>query len=224
MDLTVLVRAIQVAATILVAGAFAFQFLVVRVSREREWPASVRSETGRWLRSCVLWSGAIALLSWMLWLALVAASMSGSSLGQALRIDVLGTVLARTTFGHVWLLRFLLIVLLGLDLAWRRRRGGDGPPLGLAAALIAAALLASLAWAGHAVGTERPLRPLHLTADALHLLGAGLWLGALVPLFFVLSRARTARTQAWSAAAARATAAFSRLGLFAVATLLVSGA
>ncbi|HXD42390.1 MAG TPA: copper homeostasis membrane protein CopD [Ramlibacter sp.] len=223
MDLTVLVRAIHVAATILVAGAFAFQFFVVRGSREREWAASVDGETGSWLRSCVLWSGAIALLSWLLWLALVAASMSGSSLGQALRIDVLGTVLARTTFGHVWLLRFSLMVLLGLELAWRRR-GGDGPPLGLAAALIAAALLASLAWAGHAVGTERPLRPLHLTADALHLLGAGLWLGALVPLFFVLSRARTARTQAWSAAAARATAAFSRLGLFAVATLLVSGA
>ena len=46
----------------------------------------------------------------------------------------------------------------------------------------------TLAWAGHAVGTERSVRPFHLTADALHLLGAGLWLGALVPLLLVLGR------------------------------------
>jgi len=219
----VLVRAIHVGATVLVAGAFAFQCLIIGHSREDQWAAGVRSEAGGWLRSSALWSIALVLLSWMLWLALVAASMSASSIGQALRIDVLSAVLTRTTFGHVWVLRFSLIVLLGLVLAWGRRGKDISPALGFAGALIAASLLMSLAWAGHAVGTERPLRPLHLTADALHLLGAGLWLGALVPLFFVLNRARTRQTQAWSAAAARATTAFSTLGLFAVATLLVTG-
>ena len=219
----VLVRAIHTGATVLVAGAFAFQFLILRHSREDVWSTSVRSEIGGWLRFSARWGLAIVLLSWLLWLVLVAASMSASSFGQALRIDVLSTVLTRTTFGQVWMLRFSLMVLLGLGLVWRRRRAGDDPALGFSGALIAASLLMSLAWAGHAVGTERPLRPLHLTADALHLLGAGLWLGALVPLFFVLNRARTAQTQPWSAAAAGATAAFSALGLFAVATLLVTG-
>jgi putative copper resistance protein D len=224
MDLTVVVRAIHIGATVLVAGAFAFQFLIVRHSREDAWATSIRSELGGWLRLSAGWGVAIVLLSWLLWLSLVAASMSASSLGQALRIDVLRTVLSQTTFGYVWMLRFSLMVLLGLELLWRRRRAGDdSAALGFAGALIAASLLVSLAWAGHAVGTERSLRPLHLTADALHLLGAGLWLGALVPLFFVLNRARTAQTQAWSAAAARATTAFSTLGLFAVVTLFVTG-
>jgi len=131
--------------------------------------------------------------------------------------------LTETSFGYVWTLRLASMVFLGLVLVWYRRRSPDEPVLGVAGAMLAASLLVSLAWAGHAVGTQRPSRSLHLTADALHLLGAGLWLGALVPLLFVLNRARVQATPAWLAIAATATRRFSRLGVFAVLTLLITG-
>ena len=148
--------------------------------------------------------------------------MSGSSLAQALSAEVVRTVLTRTTFGQVWMLRLALMVLLAGELL-RRRHRADGPALGPVGASLAAGLLVTLAWAGHAVGTDRSVRPFHLAADALHLLGAGLWLGALVPLLLVLGRARMSSASAWHALAATATRRFSTLGVFAVVTLLVTG-
>jgi copper resistance protein D len=135
---------------------------------------------------------------------------------------VLRTVLAQTNFGHVWMLRFALILLLLSGLLPRARATGERPALSVVGAVAAALLLVDLAWASHAVGAEKSVRPLHLAVDALHLLGAGLWLGALVPLVFVLRRARGERAE-WMAVAATATRRFSRLGMVAVAALLLTG-
>jgi len=87
----------------------------------------------------------------------------------------------------------------------------------------AAGVLVSLAWAGHAIGTETSMRPIHVAADSLHLLGAGLWLGALAPLLFVLARARATPAREWHALAASATRRFSTLGMFAVDALAMTG-
>jgi putative copper resistance protein D len=116
-----------------------------------------------------------------------------------------------------------MMLLAGKLFVFRGRGGTDRPTLGLVGASVATGLLVTLAWAGHAVGTDQSMRPFHLTADALHLLGAGLWLGALVPLLLVLGRARTSPAQAWHALAAIATRRFSTLGVLAVVTLLVTG-
>jgi copper resistance protein D len=215
MDLIVAVRSIHIGAAVIVAGAAAFQFLV--------WPRSLQPDPvgdalTRWLRRSTGWSMAVALLTWAIWLVLIAASMSAESPGPR----VLETVLAHTNFGHVWMLRFALglVVLMGL----RARRSAAGhPALRAFSALAAVLFLVSLAWAGHAVASEGPLRALHLTADALHLLGAGLWLGALLPLCFVLHSARAAATPAWLSAASSVTGNFSSLGVVAVLTIVVSG-
>jgi len=84
-------------------------------------------------------------------------------------------------------------------------------------------MLMTLAWAGHAVGTATSVQPLHLAADAFHLLGAGPWLGALVPLPLVLARARITPAHRSHVLASEATRRFSRLGIFAVATLALTG-
>jgi putative copper resistance protein D len=224
MDVMVVARAVHIAATVLTAGAFAFQVLVAPPANDDEQAKAARMEIARWLRLAGAWGVSLALVSWLIWLALVAASMSGGTLAQALSAEVLRTVLTRTTFGQVWMLRFALVVLLAGVLFLSRRRGSTvRPALGPVGAGLAAGLLMTLAWAGHAVGTEQSMRPFHLTADALHLLGAGLWLGALVPLLFVLGRARSSPAQAWHKIAATATRRFSTLGVFAVVTLLVTG-
>jgi putative copper resistance protein D len=224
MDLMVIVRAVHLGATVLTAGAFAFRFFVLPRAQGGEGRNAVHSATSGWLVRTAGWGLAILLATWLLWLALTAASMSGESLARSLSIDLLRTVLAETTFGHVWLLRFTLAVLLGLHLLWMRRKTAAASVLGPSAALVSALLLVSLAWTGHAVGTAMPLRAVHLTADTLHLLGAGLWLGALAPLFFLLDRARTQPGNDWQAFAATATRRFSSLGIVAMATLLVTGA
>jgi mono/diheme cytochrome c family protein/uncharacterized membrane protein len=84
-------------------------------------------------------------------------------------------------------------------------------------AALAGALLASLAFAGHAAGERGMDRVVHLSADAAHLLAAGAWLGALLPLAYVLARARALET------AERATRRFSIMGIACVGVLIVTG-
>lgn len=215
MELIVAIRSLHIGAAVLVAGAFAFQFLV--------WPRcaqadGVRDALSLWLRLSAGWGMAVALVTWVIWLALIAGSMSAAPLS----LEVLKTVLARTSFGHVWILRFALGLFVLLEVLLRRSVPGNAA-LRVGGAVSAVLFLMSLAWAGHAIGSPPPLRALHLSADALHLLGAGLWLGALLPLCFVLRRARTRTGEAWLAAASAATRNFSRLGVVAVLTILVSG-
>jgi uncharacterized cupredoxin-like copper-binding protein len=63
----------------------------------------------------------------------------------------------------------------------------------------------------------------HLCADALHLLAAGAWLGALVPLVSLLWRSSRNASAPSLRVTAQATRRFSTLGIAAVAALLLSG-
>src|SRR5437879_2267410 len=161
MDVMVVARAVHMAATVVTAGAFAFEFLVLRGAYAGAQTNAARKDVERWLRLAAGWGVSLTLVSWLIWLALVAASMSGSALAQALNAEVLRTVLTRTTFGQVWMLRLALMVLLAGELL-RSRHRADGPALGPVGASLAAGLLVTLAWAGHAVGTDRSVRPFHL--------------------------------------------------------------
>jgi putative copper resistance protein D len=215
MELIVAIRSIHIGAAVFAAGAFMFQLLV--------WPRAAQDDAAvaalsRWLRVSAAWAMAAALLTWCAWLALIAGSMSAESPSP----EVLETVLTQTNFGHVWILRFALGLLILLELLVRRSAPGNSA-LGALGTVVAPLFLASLAWAGHAVGSQPPVRALHLGADACHLLGAGLWLGTLLPLCFVLHRARADTAQAWLAAASAATRNFSTVGAVAVIAILVSG-
>jgi putative copper resistance protein D len=208
------VRLVQMAAVVLVAGAFAFRLFVLPASGSRDGHAS-GTELDRWLRRSVAWGLLFALVSWAFWLALVSMEMSGG----AFSLDVAGTVLSRTTFGRLWIFRAILLLLLAMQLFYSR---APSSRLAIVGASLAAALLMSLAWAGHAVGTPPPFRALHLAADAAHLLGAGLWLGALVPLLLVW-HASTRDMPGWRSQAVLATQRFSALGVMAVMALAVTG-
>jgi len=142
--------------------------------------------------------------------------------GRAFSLDVAGTVLSRTTFGQLWILRTGVLLLLAVQLFHSYRMGGTSSRLPIAGAILAGAVLMSLAWAGHAVGTAPPLRAVHLASDAAHLLGAALWLGALVPLLLVWHAAATNDTRAWHRLAVLATHRFSALGVIAVMTLALT--
>ena len=148
--------------------------------------------------------------------------MSGMPLTAVLRGGVVGIVLTQTRFGEDWNLRAALVILLAVCLAVQGRTRKH--VAGWIGSLAAAAFIAGLAWAGHGAATEDvPFDAIHLPADILHLLAAGAWLGALLPLVILLAQARRDSSPEAVAVARAATLRFSTLGLSCVGTLLVTG-
>lgn len=148
--------------------------------------------------------------------------MSGTPLNTVLQGGVVGIVLTQTRFGEAWILRAALVVVLAVCLAVEgRTRKHVAGWIGLVASC---AFIAGLAWAGHGAATEDvPFDAIHLPADILHLLAAGAWLGALLPLVIFLTQARRDDSPEAAAVAGAATLRFSTLGLSSVGTLLVTG-
>ena len=108
---------------------------------------------------------------------------------------LVATVLFDTDFGHVWLVRLALIVLLAAALH-RPYFGAPAPPWRRVAALaLAVAFVAALAFTGHAAAGEGVEGVVHEAADVLHLVAAAAWVGALVPLAIVLAAAKDAAAQ-----------------------------
>jgi putative copper resistance protein D len=216
MQMMPVIRALHLFALAVLAGGFSFAVFVLPASAAAEPERSVLSG---WLARLRLWGTVVAVATWIAWLLAVAASMSGLPIAQAWQPSVMGVVLGQTRFGHVWLIRFALLLLMLFYLAGLRNRRlrGEASP-GPAGAVIAVAVIFSQVWAGHAAAA--PLS--HAAADAVHLAAAALWVGSLPPLLTLLARA--CREDApWRSLAARAAHGFSGMGTVAVAALAVTG-
>jgi putative copper resistance protein D len=137
------------------------------------------------------------------WFLASAASMGGGTLTR----DLLETVAAQTAIGRAAMATSGLSVALVAILAW-----GRVPVL---AAAVSALLVASLALSGHTQSHEGAQRLIHMAADAVHLMGAGAWLGGLIALGMMLRSTDEDKV--------RRVAAFSRVGYLAVAALVLSG-
>ena len=212
-------------AVIMLTGVFAFERLVA-IPAFRQSGAALASAAG--LRRRLGWWAwanlALALVAGAAWLVAVAAGMSGKPLGVALTQGAVPIVVTRTRFGEDWQLRLGFAVALGLCLLARRKPPWrDSRALGWTALLLAAAMLASLAWAGHGAATPGLAGDLHLAADLLHLLAAGLWLGTLPPLILLLAEAKRTRDADWAVMVATAARRYSALAIASVTVLLASG-
>jgi copper resistance protein D len=207
-ELIAITRALHFSAVIVLFGQFVFLFVISRP--EAPPPLFDRA---------VAWSLGMALATALAWLALEARTMSGLPLKEALQPETLTIVLTQTLFGRMWLLRIVLAAVLCVALVAKRRARG----LLVLSAFFSAVVLATLAAMGHGAAERGVDRILHLCADALHLLAAGAWLGALVPLVLVLERCSYDAKPDALALAARATRRFSTLGIACMAALLLSG-
>jgi putative copper resistance protein D len=216
-------RFLHYAATVSLGGTFAFWCLIARPAFHRaEVAQAFQARLDRRLFGLAWASLFVALASGAAWLVIVASQMSGMPLAAVLRGGVLGIVLTQTRFGEAWTLRAALVIVLAVCLAVQgRTRKHVAGWIGLVAA---AAFTAGLAWAGHGAATEDvPFDAIHLPADILHLLAAGAWLGALLPLVILLAQARRDSSPEVVAVAGAATLRFSTLGLSCVGTLLATG-
>ena len=168
------------------------------------------------LRPMLLTAAVIALASGALWIAMTVANIGGT-FASAADAGTWAMVLGETDFGRVWIVRLALAAaLVGATLFAVRKRS---PALDLAAAVLGTVLLASLALLGHTQVEEGGARAVHMGADALHLLGAGAWLGGLAALALLLRPAADPPLGLVHQALGR----FSAMGVAAVAALAVSG-
>lgn len=165
-----------------------------------------------WWRRSLLWATAGSLVSAIAWFAFATANMN-DDLRAAADPAALINVLHGTSFGRLWALR-LLIGLAALGVAfWRSTHGGAQKKL--AALILSCAVLVTLAGTGHTRENQGLDLLVHCGADIAHLLAAGVWLGGLVVLGFLV------RHQL--AVADEALHQFSGIGSGAVATLIASG-
>jgi putative copper resistance protein D len=211
----VTVRALHIGACMLAAGELAFALLVARRDVAPRVPGLARR-----LRISTACAWLIALASGTAWVALEASRMSGAPIANALVDGTLGVVLRQTSFGRVFALRALVLIALGVVLAWLAvARGGRARhALRLDALALASAALVSLALVGHAAAAgPGAIHVAHAVADVLHLAAAGAWLGALPALAFCLARPLPV------ADLARLTLRFSTLGVACVALVVATG-
>ncbi|MBV9065704.1 MAG: CopD family protein [Methylobacteriaceae bacterium] len=159
----------------------------------------------------------IALLSGIAWVGATFVSITGE-MDSLIDPDALGAFFLATGFGKIWLLRLVLLVALLVAALIARPDVGGCNSTTATMAVLSASLLVSQGWIGHpaaSIGSERWI----VTAGyALHVLGAGAWLGGLLPLGLVL-RARNADARGVETALHR----FSAAGMFAIALILIGG-
>jgi len=185
------------------------------------YAAGEPKELFRWRQAVLLCAATGALLSGLLWFVCSVANMSGTWAGVADQ-ETLWTVLNETTFGSVWMVRMLLaVVIVGVMAARPLRTATAGPDL--FTAFLAAGLLASLAATGHSQIEEGWMSAVHVASDAAHLLGAGAWLGGLVPLGFMLLSYTMTKPEGGYLDVDTVLLRFSGMGYVAVATLIGSG-
>jgi copper resistance protein D len=220
-DLLAYMRAAHFAATIVAAGTVIFEFAVARAAFGMGGGAL--EEVAERLRKKWAWlvwvSLAIAVLSGAIWLTLLAAEIYGAPAEDVWRDGGVWTVAAETRFGQVSCLRGVAAILLAGLVGLSRRKHSLPGWLSVTLAIL---LLIGPAWIGHAGATPGWAGDFPLAADALHLLGAGAWLGGLLPLAMLLAAAWQ-KGPSWTAVTATAVRRFSLLGVASVGALLASG-
>ena len=218
----ILLRAVHISALVALLGGLVFAIWVVGATAEVRvvGDSDMHARLIRWSASWL----ALAFVSGAGWLGFEAVIMSGLPPAQALGGETLSVVLLQTQFGRVWIARCVLcLILAALLLACPRADAGRRRIVVLMSTAVAAALIATLALAGHANSEHGPQRLVHLAADAAHLLAAGAWVGALPALIAMIARQRRSPERVTLEDVARATQRFSLLGVSSVGVLIASG-
>ena len=226
-DSLIVTRWVHFAAGVALIGVFSFRLFVgdpaFREAARTGYRVDHRSLVEKLTRIAFA-ALCLTLLSGMFWLLLQASVMSDRPISVVLHNGVVPTVILRTQAGRDWLVRTSLLTLLAIFLVLMRKPLHDGSRAPLAIALVlAAAELSALVWAGHSGAARGARGAVEQTADALHLLAAGIWLGGLVPLALLLATARRAGEERWLVVARNAAGRFSTLGVLSIAGLLATG-
>jgi copper resistance protein D len=222
LDLIVM-RAVHIGATLSVAGVVFFLAFVGEPAFRRADDGGAISALVRWRLARVAWTSLVLVVATgTAWLVLQAEQLSELPLTAVFSRGVVWSVLSDTDFGYDWIARLILTVLFAaILLTLGSGARNPSPWKGTSAMLLAACLVGSLAFAGHAAAGSGIMGTVHLAADILHLLVAAAWLGALVPLAMLLGAAT--RDKQSIEIAREAAVRFSTLGIMSVGVLIATG-
>lgn len=203
----VLARLLQFASTLALFGSGLYALYGHRSESIREPEPECA-----WLRSLLLLTASIGVASALGWLSAEAASLTG-------RWTSLIVVITETRFGAVLALRVVLLATLLVTCIFLRsvRR------LAAVASFLGSLVVASFAWTGHGSMGSGSAAYLHPSADVLHLLASGAWLGALASLSILIVRLHRAHTAAEARLLILGLARFSAIGPAVVAILVLTG-
>jgi putative copper resistance protein D len=160
----------------------------------------------------------LVFLSSAAWLSLEAGEMGNGPM-DALRPEAILAVLSGTTFGHVW--QFHLAASLALVIAIAMRPAG--PRRNGVLLFLAALLLASQSWVGHAIIERGMAGVFHLASQTIHLTASATWLGGLLPLGYVLRQACRCKDGRLSDITLGIVLRYSNISLIAVVLIILSG-
>ena len=197
---------------------FEFAFLLLCAGGIASLVYALRSADARVHRRLygylAVFAGALAVFA-LLGLPFPGAAATGSGLAEAFSWDVVSSV-AETRYGKVELVRAGLAVgLLGVALVLRRATGRARDTGNVAAVLLAAGLVMTPSFGGHASVAGN----LAVVADVLHVVAAAAWVGGLA---FVVAGLVFALEERWPLAT-RSVPRFSTMAVVAVGLLLVAG-
>ena len=219
------VRWVHICASVLLASIFVFKLVIVGppLKESSGLPTLLPDSVSRLLYNFAWKFWIVEIVSSLLWLWAISASMTGVDCVAALSPEIWSTVLLGTQFGHLWIIRSTIGLILGLSLwliAGRLIRMSSLESLPAALAMVQ---LMSLAWAGHAAADVGPYECVHLANDAAHLAAAAFWPGGLVPLAALLLRLLKSQQAALPGTIAQVVRRFSISSLIAVAILWLTG-
>jgi copper transport protein len=197
---------------------FGFLFLLLCAGGVASLVYALRSADERLHRRLygllAVFAGALAVFA-LLGLPFQGAAAGGMGLGDAFRWDVVSAV-ADTRYGTIVLIQAVLaLALLAVAVSLRQATGRGRDTAHGAAAVLAAGLVVTPPFAGHA-SVEGPVA---VAADVAHVLAASIWVGGLA---FVVLALLLALEERWPLAT-RSVPRFSTMAVVAVAILLVAG-
>jgi putative copper export protein/methionine-rich copper-binding protein CopC len=215
--LAVVVRWGWFAALLGMIGVVAFRYGVLPpLDREpAHHVVAQRAEAAAWFVALGAAALSVATLFGRLWLQ--AAALGGDAWNGE-RLDVL---LTQTGWGLAWVLQAIATVAFVLGLFVARAPYGRGA--GWMGAAAGAVLLAAVpALSGHAASVDR-LSAIAIVSDAVHVLGAGVWLGTLMAVLAVGIPAALTAGAASTGAVASMVRAFSPMALAGAGAVGVTG-
>ncbi len=220
----VAVRWVHFVGASLLVGTFACLVLVAGPAARAGGPEVALGPLDRRLVRLAAWSLALTLASGLLDLWRQTMIATGLGPGESLALSALGSVLLRTQYGTVWLVRHALLLLLGgfLLLTDAEQDARDWLALRLEGIALGVASLAILGAAGHAASAQQ-FPGVAIAVDGVHLLATGVWFGALVPLALLLRWTAALPEPPGALVAATAAGRFSALGLASVGALVATG-
>jgi putative copper resistance protein D len=206
----IVVRLLQyTGATVLLGSSLFFVYAL-----PRSGPASAAQAP--WAKHLVMSAALLLAASAPLGVAVQASLLAGSFSG-GFTVEAIGAVVSSMDLGKAAVVRaiaaasaVLMIIVLP-----------PGHSLWLIAAGLAAIAAASLAWMGHGAATEGALGAIHLASDVVHVLAAGVWIGALACFLLLLADRSPGAAQRMALHAALRR--FSGAGSAAVALLVLTG-